>query len=150
MSCSNHAQSVCKVSFTRYSQNSGYGGYRQQYGSEQFADIRRLLSMGRILEAEELLNGIPALKRDAEWHYLKGSVLYSRGFLEDSLDYFSTATRLDSNNIEYRNTLNTIMRQRQFGYGNAGHQFSSSCSTCNFCAALCCANFACNSLRCCC
>ena len=53
------------------------------YGSGEYADIRRLLNLKKVIEADELLEGIPADRRSAEWHYLKGVVYYNRGWLEE-------------------------------------------------------------------
>ncbi|MEG2174560.1 MAG: DnaJ domain-containing protein [Oscillospiraceae bacterium] len=132
-----------------YSQGQSSYNSSSSYGqpSGQYADIRRLLSMRRILEAEELLDGIPTSKRDAEWHFLKGSVLYTRGFLEDALNYLQTAVSLDPQNPEYRSTLDAIMHQRQYGY-NGGQAYASTCDPCSCCAALACSQCACNGCRC--
>ena len=45
----------------------------------QYMDIRNLIRTGRTADAETLLDGIPAPSRDAEWYFLKGSVLYKKG-----------------------------------------------------------------------
>ena len=85
-----------------YSQNSqgynqGYGqGYRQNsyggygYGG-QYADVRRMIQQNRLVEAEELLDGSPSGARDAEWHFLKGTICYQRGWLDDARNHFSAA-----------------------------------------------------------
>ena len=129
---------------------AGYGGYsgfsRQPSGA--LSDIRRLVSMGRISEAEELLDGIPFPSRDAEWNFLKGNVLYSRGFLEDSMQYFQNAVRMNPQNFEYRTTLDRLNAQRQFR-GSVYSQGYSTCGPCSLCSALCCANCTCNVCRCC-
>lgn len=58
-------------SYGGYQRN--YGGYQQSYGgSSQFADIRRLINLNRLGDADELLDGISASARTAEWNYLKG------------------------------------------------------------------------------
>ncbi|MEG2372647.1 MAG: DnaJ domain-containing protein, partial [Hydrogenoanaerobacterium sp.] len=62
-----------------YSSNAG--GYSGGTSSSQFADIRRMIQNGRSEDAAELLDGVPAPQRDAEWYFLKGSVLYTRGWL---------------------------------------------------------------------
>ena len=60
-----------QASANRGYSNAGYS--RQSYsgqGRSQFADIRQLLNSNRLSEAEELLEGIPQQRRDAEWYYL--------------------------------------------------------------------------------
>ena len=136
---------------------SSYGGYQQQtqysqgYGANtKYPDIRRLINAGRVLDAEQLLDGIPSSSRDAEWNFLKGLVLYSKGFLEDSVLYFNTAVSMDPQNYEYRTTIDRINMQRQYGYGNNGTYNVSNCTPCSICSTLICANCLCNSCRCCC
>ena len=61
-----------------YSQSGYSRGYAGQGGSSrggsQFADIRQLLNANRVSDAEELLEGIPQSRRDAEWYFLRGRV----------------------------------------------------------------------------
>lgn len=120
-----------------------------EYRHSQFSDIRRLISIGRIFDAEQLLDGVPASSRDAEWYFLKGNVLYSRGFLEDAFGYFQTAARMDPSNAEYNGVLEQLNRQRQFGYGPQGYAGVSTCSPCSLCSTFICANCACSTCRCC-
>ena len=45
-------------------------------GSSRFSDIRNMISSNRVMDAETLLDGVPVQTRDAEWYFLKGTVLY--------------------------------------------------------------------------
>ena len=83
---------------------SGQAGGGSAARSTRFADIRSMVSTGRIVDAEVLLDGIPSASRDAEWYFLKGSVLFKKGWLEDAYNHFSTATRMDPGNMEYRSS----------------------------------------------
>lgn len=133
-------------------------GHNNQYNSadytsstSKFQDVRRLLSSRRILEAEEILNGTPLLLRDAEWHFLKGTALYNRGFLDNALEYFQAAVQMDPNNVEYRVMLNSAVAQRQNAYGSSpDYQSCAFCSPCNLCTAIVCADCTCSACRCCC
>lgn len=129
------------------------GGYASAEGSayaqgaSQFADIRRMINGGRIAEAQELLDGVAVSNRDAEWHFLKGSIYYSRGWLDDALQYFQKAHTMNPQNQEYAAACNQLTWQRQTGhspYGNTtyGQQRTSvgGCSCCDICAAMYCAN----------
>ena len=87
---------------------SGQAGGGSAARSTRFADIRSMVSTGRIVDAEVLLDGIPSASRDAEWYFLKGSVLFKKGWLEDAYNHFSTATRMDPGNMEYRSALNQM------------------------------------------
>ena len=54
------------------SNGNSYGNSSQSYGNYQNSnlwDIRRLIQQNRLVEAEELLDGIPVSSRDAEWYY---------------------------------------------------------------------------------
>ncbi len=141
------------------SYGGNYGGYGPTYGyyssssssNSQFADIRRLIAQRRIAEAEELLEGVPQDSRDAEWHFLKGSVLYSKGWLEQAQEHFTIAMNLEPNNPEYRAAYNRLAYQRSsarsYGFGDdSGYRTvgrSSDCSGCDMCTGLICADCCC-------
>ncbi|MBE6767316.1 MAG: molecular chaperone DnaJ [Ruminococcaceae bacterium] len=108
----------------------------------RYADIRRMVSEGRIEDADTLLNGIPAVTRDAEWHFLKGSVLYKRGWLEDAFQHFSTACRMDPTNAEYRAAYNQMSRGRQTGTYTTT-PVGGGCTACDVCNTLICADCCC-------
>ncbi len=127
---------------------SGYSSYG--YGSSsQFADIRRLIIQNRLSEAEELLEGVPSASRDAEWHFLKGSVLYRKGWLNGAREHFTAAYNMDPGNAEYREAYNRMMYQtrsaRAYGYNpGAGYRTGGSdCSACDMCTGLICADCCC-------
>ena len=115
-------------------------------GSSNFADIRQMIAQGRIEEALELLDGVDVSRRDAEWYFLNGSVLYRRGWFEDAYTSFSTACRMNPNNMEYRAALDQLNRQRSGGFGGyrqAGPRPAGGCTGCDMCAGLCCADTCC-------
>ncbi|WMJ23582.1 DnaJ domain-containing protein [Paludicola sp. MB14-C6] len=138
--------------------NSSSSSYQSQqntsnyssYTSSNFADIRSMIQANRLVEAEELLDGVPLNKRDAEWYFLKGSIFYSRGWLDDAMNHFSSACRMDPNNAEYRAALNRMGWQRQGnmgGYGQgqyrAPQRNAGGCSGCDMCCSLLCADSCC-------
>jgi predicted Zn-dependent protease len=130
------------------------GDYQQGYsggqGASQFADIRRLINARRITEAEELLDGIPQHMRDAEWFFLKGSVQYSRGWLDDAFANFTRACQMNPGNQEYQAALGQMQWQRRTGrpagtgYHTGGMTGTGGgCSTCDICSSLYCADCCC-------
>lgn len=134
--------------------NSGYGygaAGQQGYQSSNLSDIRRLIQQNRLVEAEELLDGIPTASRDGEWYFLKGSVYFQRGWLDDAMNHFSTACRLSPNNPEYRAAMNRMMWQRQGNMGSPNGPYRTSnnmpngggCSACDMCSGLMCADCCC-------
>lgn len=133
------------------SSRGGYnqGGYTNQGGS-QFSDIRRLITSGRVTQAEELLDGVPSHSRDAEWHFLKGSVQYTRGWLDEAYRNFSRACELDPGNGEYRAAMNQLQWQRQTGRApgrSADYGYGNGCSLCDVCTAMYCASCCCDCMR---
>jgi len=124
--------------------NPGYGAGYSNVGSS-FSDVRNLIVAGRIADAEQILNGVPAEVRNAEWYFLKGTVLYKRGWLEEAYNNFSRACQMDPNNAEYRAAMNQVTNQRNGVYGGYNPDFSrtNSCSSCDACSSLLCADCCC-------
>ena len=97
-------------------------------------------------DAQVLLDGVPFDRRDAEWYFLNGSVLYKRGWFNDAYSSFSTAVRMEPNNPEYRQALNNMQRQGAGGFNGpyrTGSNMGGSCSTCDICQGLICADCCC-------
>ena len=67
--------------------SSGYS-YSSYGGSAQYHDIRMLIKNGRIADADQILSGIPTSGRDAEWFFLKGTILYRKGWTEQAYNHF--------------------------------------------------------------
>lgn len=114
----------------------------------QFSDIRRLINQRRIAQAEELLDGVPQPLRNAEWHFLKGSVLYSRGWFQEAYGHFATAAQTEPQNPEYTAAFRQ-MNERRSGTYNGGYRTAggnSGCSSCDICSSLICADCCCESM----
>ena len=128
----------------------GYnGGYQGAYGNSRFGDVRQMIQQGRISDAEEILEGTPTDSRDAEWYFLKGSIFYSRGWLDQAYSYFNRAVAMNPGNPEYRAALNQMGSQRATGYsrstpgGYRTNQNAGGCSSCDMCSGLICADCCC-------
>ena len=138
-----------QASANRGYSNAGYS--RQSYsgqGRSQFADIRQLLNSNRLSEAEELLEGIPQQRRDAEWYYLRGRVFYVHGWLDQAYSYYTRAVQMNPGNAEYQTALNQLMWQRNTGrpsggYGDYRNVQSGGKSGCDMCSGLICADCCC-------
>ena len=138
-----------QASANRGYSNAGYS--RQSYsgqGRSQFADIRQLLNSNRLSEAEELLEGIPQQRRDAEWYYLRGRVFYVHGWLDQAYSYYTRAVQMNPGNAEYQTALNQLMWQRNTGrpsagYGDYRNVQSGWMSGCDMCSGLICADCCC-------
>lgn len=127
----------------------GYAGQRSYAGGgSQFADIRQLLNANRVSDAEELLEGIPQSRRDAEWYFLRGRVFYVRGWLDQAYNYYVRANQMSPGNAEYQTALNQLMWQRNTGrpaggYGDYRNVQTSGASGCDMCMGLICADTCC-------
>ena len=126
-----------------YSQSTagGYGG-NGYGGNSRYGDIRTMIGQNRIADAEMLLDGVPSHARDAEWFYLKGSVLYKKGWLEDAFTHFQTASRMEPSNLEYRQAVNRVGMNRQTG-GYRTVDNGQGCTGCDVCTTLWCADCCC-------
>lgn len=121
------------------------GSYNGYNGSAIYIDIRNLLNQKRVQEADRLLESIPYNERGAEWCFLKGVVFSLMGRYFDAIRMMETACRNDPNNIEYRNTLESLRQattNRQNGT-MGGYEQRQGCSTCDICSTLLCADCCC-------
>lgn len=131
------------------SRRNGPGGYASAGSS--LADVRAKIADNRIDDADTLLEGIPNNGRNAEWYFLKGTVLFRRGWLEEAARNYQTACNMDPGNAEYRAALNNVTASRSGGYRQAGPNGmpgGRGCSACDICNALLCANCCCNCAGC--
>ena len=123
---------------------SSNGGYRASNGGpSRYGDIRQMIAQNRLMDAEMLLDGIPAYARDAEWFFLKGSVLHKKGWLEEAYQHFATASRMDPGNMEYRQALNRAEAGRHTGSYHTGSAGGQTCNTCDVCQTLICLDCCC-------
>ena len=125
-------------------QGGGQSAPQGNRAASRYPDIRNMVNTNRIVDAETLLDGVPSPSRDAEWFFLKGSVLYKKGWLEEAYSHFATACRMDPSNMEYRSALNQMNMQRQTGgYRTTGRQTAGGCTACDMCQGLICADCCC-------
>lgn len=90
-------------------------------GSGNYNDVRSMITSNRLEDAQEILDGVEISKRDAEWYFLNGSVMYRRGWFNEAFTSFSTASRMDPTNAEYRLALDQLNRQRGGGFGGVNN-----------------------------
>ena len=114
-------------------------------GPSAFPDVRSLINRGMLEQAQELLDGVPAASRNAEWYFLNGTVLYRRGWFDQAYTSFATACRMDPSNGEYANAMNNASRQAGAQYNNPYRSYvgQSGCSACDVCQGLICADCCC-------
>ena len=154
----------------------GYNSYAygsSSGGSAKYHDVRMLIKNGRISDADQILSGVPVNSRDAEWFFLKGTILFRKGWIEQAYNHFQQACNMDPGNSEYRAALNQINASRNGHYGgyNPNSNYSNKsgwsdnfvctndspsgtdastggCSSCDICTTLCCMDTCCECMGC--
>ena len=133
---------------------SAYGGYRggssggyQQYsgqsasGSSVLQQVRIAIQAGDLGRAEGLLASYE--DHNAEWNFLKGSVCYRRGWMDEAKRYYENACRMDPGNPEYQRALDYMERGTQTAYHPDGPFGTQVCGG-DLCSRLCCGYLALN------
>lgn len=142
-------EAYAEIQNLRSGGGSTYSSYdtRDSSGGE-YARARQLINNGRIAEAETILNRTPVGGRNAEWHFLKGVILYRNGWVHDARAEIELACNMDPYNNEYRSFLqrmNSSSPQSPYGTGVQNNQ---GCDVCDICSAMMCLNCLCNGGRC--
>lgn len=129
---------------TNGSSNAG-GSYSSGARTSSFPEIRSLVSQGRLEQAQELLDGVLPNERNAEWYFLNGTVLYRRGWFDQAFTSFVRASRMEPDNQEYKTAVNNAQQQMGKQYNNpyASRAYGGSCSACDVCQGLVCADCCC-------
>lgn len=136
--------------------SSNYTG-STYYSSSRYHDVRMMIKNGRIADADQILSGVPSSERNGEWYFLKGTILYRKGWTEQAYNHFQQACNMEPQNTEYQAALNQMDSKRNGEYGGYNPvqpQAVGGCSSCDCCAALCCADACCecfggDCIRCC-
>ena len=115
-----------------YNTNNTNNNYSNSNSFNDFQEVRRMIQSRNFAYAEQRLNSIN--NRNAEWHYLYGVIMYNKNWFDSALDHINTAVRMDPNNFEYRQTLNSL-RQRGSNFSNpyyrtAGMNNNDACDCC--------------------
>ncbi len=128
---------------------SSFGGtYGNSYGTNStgvYHTVRIYITSRRFSEADALLDTVPINERTAEWHFLKGTVYYSRGWYYDAESSIRTACDMDPDNAEYRQALDMITsRAKTASSPYTTANLDNACCTCDLCTTLMCMNCLCN------
>lgn len=127
---------------------NGYEGYPPQgdpsyyQNSSRYDNVRAMLNNGDFAGAENELTSVDPNQRDAEWHYLIGTVSMQKGWLEDAYDHFQTACRMEPENPVYKSASDNAGQQRkgtQNGYDSSKKTSDGCCDwygPCELCECL--------------
>ena len=138
---SGHQQTYQQQSYQQRqsSYTAGYGGGYS--GSAPFQQVRMAINRNDLNMAEQLLAQIS--DHNGEWNYLKGTICYRRGWMDEARRYFQTACQMDPGNAEYRRALD-LMENGGDGYRPEGYDvYSTGCGD-NVCGKLMCTYCLCN------
>ena len=125
--------------------NSGNYGSSSSYTQTSYPDVRNYINSGRLDDALEILNGVSADKRNAEWYFLMGIIYSRKGWSEQANTYFQEAHRMDPSNAEFTAAVNNMNARRTYanpGYNTNGNNMG--CSVCDICSAIMCADCLCS------
>lgn len=123
---------------------AGYGSQQQSGASSGvYAEIRRLIQMGQLDQAEGRLDGIPT--HDAQWYYLRGVIAQRRGWMDEAAQNFRIAVNMDPGNMEYRSAANSVSGGGYPYRQQGGGTDSDDCM--NLCGTMLCLNCLCNGCR---
>ena len=127
------------------SAGGGRGAYQSgSTGRSSYAQVRSYINANQLDAAESLLN--TAADRDAEWYYLKGTIAYRRGWLDEARQNYQTACAMVPGNFEYQNALRTV-QGGYTPYRQANYQRNDMDTACDICNALLCLNCLCGGCR---
>lgn len=139
-------------SSTRSQSWGSYSGSGSAYSgphSSEFARARAFINQNNILVAKQILDGIPL--RNAEWNFLYGIIYLRQGWYDKAREHLSTAYEQEPGNAEYRNAyaaINNAGNPFSRGYASTPRgSYSDSCSPCNICSTLICADCCCSLMR---
>lgn len=117
-----------------YQYQSGYSSSGSSAGD--FAQVRQLLNMGQLDEAEQILQGIGS--KTGEWYFLMGGIAYRRGWLDEARQNYRIACQMEPGNMEYRQAL-AMMEQGGYSYSD-NMASGAQCSGLDCCLPLMCMN----------
>ena len=108
-----------------------------------YTEIRRMINAGNFAQADVILDYISEGDRGAEWNFLKGVVLVQKGWYFDAARYLETACYMDPGNEEYSAALRKLKMQGGGATGSYRTVGADSCSACDVCQGLICADCLC-------
>ena len=119
-----------------YGNTGGYNTYSGGYGgSGKYQQIWQRIQAGDLNGAEAMLDAIQY--RDAEWYYVKGTILMRRGWYDAARQNFERAMNMEPSNTRYRQAYASASNVgRGGGYGQYQNTNSSGIDDCCKCCAM--------------
>lgn len=130
--------------------NGGSGNTNSYYNSNansSFANVRSYINMGRITEADAILEQTSVGDRNAEWYFLKGIIFNRLGRNAQAYSFFQEAIKMDPSNQEYNQAYNNMnIYSNNYGGYNTSGIGRSNCDCWDICTAIWCADCLCDCL----
>ena len=114
-----------------------YSGGSANSGNANYTEIRRLIQMGELDQAEGKLNALPV--HDAEWYYLRGVIYQKSGYYDHAKQCYASAVSLEPMNAEYRRAYESLV-QSGAPYASAPVENADGCDFCTLCSICMCMN----------
>ncbi|NLK95720.1 MAG: J domain-containing protein [Clostridiales bacterium] len=114
---------------SNYNNNSSYNSSKSE--DADLRDARAYIQRRNISAAESILNRVKT--RNAEWYFLTGVVHMNKGWYDSALQNIRTASNMDPNNFEYRQTLQQMQgRTQSYGqpYYRTTRNTDDACTCC--------------------
>lgn len=127
-------------SSNNYSNSNSSYSYSSANGYNDLAEARMCIQRRDIRGAEAILNRVNT--RNAEWYFLTGVVHMNKGWYDSALQNIRTASNMEPNNFEYRQTLNQL-QSRTRSYGTPYRTTQNSSNACDCCMDLWCLDTMC-------
>lgn len=132
-------------------QTGGYSGgytssnssYQQRSSFSILQHVRIAINSGDLGRAEVLLANYS--DHNAEWNFLRGSICYRRGWMDEARQYYHLACQMEPDNREYRQALEFMENGPGNRYHPRGYTFGTELCGADPCMSLCCASMMCNS-----
>ena len=92
---------ICEMRRNGGSASSSTGSYGtgSSYSRTSYPDVRTYINSGRLDDALEILNGVAAESRNAEWYFLMGIIFSRKGWSEQANTYFQEAHRSEERRV---------------------------------------------------
>ncbi len=135
---------LTKGGSSSYSGSGSSGSYSSR--ATAFTEIRRLIQLGRLDEAEGKLDAMS--NHNAEWYFLRGVIAQRRGWMDEAAQNFRIASQMDPTNMEYRSALNAVAGGGFGGYRRSQYtEDERDDMCCEMCEMLMCMNCLCECCR---
>ena len=99
-----------------------YGSGSYTGAAPTFSTVRQLINMNMTMQALMMLQSLP---KTAEWYFLAGLANVKCGKYTDGIRYMEQAVKMEPNNSEYSDTLNSIKNRTSYYNSGGGGMYTT-------------------------